>query len=256
MAAVKSAIPGQAMNAESTSRKGSNEMMDSIQFIRGECSKIGNIESTLHSYMDSQRNEMQRIHNNVATNTQDIDDLFTRITACENTSAYLIHFHELQKQTDLRNNVALHCVPISKNEDILAIVFSICNFIGVSLEQEDVVSAKRIRNSRTQIIIVKFASANIKDDVMKAQKTRTITTASILLGNTADKRNKIFVRSHVLPHFNRIMAYGRRLIKEGKLFACWMTASGVFVRRYRDGHPELIYNCDHIDDLITTAQDN
>lgn len=78
---------------------------------------------------------------------------------------------ELEKQNNLRNNVTLSNVPFVENENLFDIVRGVCIPVEVidainELKREDIV-AYRVKNSRSNSIIVKFANFEMKAELMR-----------------------------------------------------------------------------------------
>lgn len=138
-------------------------------------------------------------------------------------------------------------VPYFPTEDVIGVVTSICSFLGFDLAENDINDAYRIKNSRSKIIIAKFNSQEVRDAIIKAKTEKKIIAKDIV---DTDKEDIVYINSHVLPYFNRILSYGRNLVREGKIHACWMAASGVCIRINEDGKQITVYSSNHIDDLV------
>lgn len=87
----------------------------------------------------------------------DIKILFNKVRAIETKPAQSAIDFELQKQIKLRNNISIVNVPILDRENLFDILVALLNRIDCNgLCADEVIEAKRIHNSKSNIIIVKL----------------------------------------------------------------------------------------------------
>lgn len=210
------------------------------------------MEDTLNNFIDSQLKQTNSIKKDVAIAHQNITDIDERLTSCESNTAYLLHHNELQRQLKLRNNISIMNVPYDEEEDLKGIITAICSFLGQDLSPSEINDVYRIKSSRSKIIIAKFVNTEVRDGIIKAKSNKKITARDV---TNHDNNDPVYINSHVLPYFNRILSYGRQLIREKKLDSCWMAASGVCVRVEPEGKQQTVYSTTHLDDIIYNHRD-
>lgn len=75
---------------------------------------------------------------------------------------------ELQKEMNLRNNISIVNGPRQEKKNLFAVVAVILGQIGCSEQhEEDIVDAKRIPKSKSNLIVVKFRDESRTVEVMK-----------------------------------------------------------------------------------------
>lgn len=202
--------------------------------------------------MSEQKKEIGSLRESLEVTNSATDDLRKWVEACESSTAYLAHFHHLQHQKKLRNNITISRMPYSADEKIDDIIFSICSLVGIELCAEDIVAAYRNRNRRMNQIIVEFSSLETKDAVILVRHDKEITVADLFPDSNCTDR--IFINSHVLPYLNHILQYGRKLVRERRIFACFMSSLGVSVRVNEGGDRLTAYSCSHLDQILRNAR--
>lgn len=134
--------------------------------------------------------------NNVfkATATKRLDDLDTKVDANAEkivklesciaemkSAASSANIDGWSEQRKLRNNINIIGIQPSAGENLTNIVLDIFIFFGVNISASDIEAAYRVKYSKSNMIIVRFANLEMKLKLLTAKKNRKVTVGDIPL---------------------------------------------------------------------------
>lgn len=231
-----------------------SDMFKLLVDIKKSVDNLNKFENTVSNKIAIHDKDLKTVNIRVSTNTNDIASIKRRLDSMDsNHSAQLdlVHSLELQKQAQLRNNISIMGISPDKDENLIEIVLSLCENIGVSCNSNYIASVKRINQSKSHIIVTKFSSPQIKDAIMKSSARKSIKVSDVF---TDGDDGRIFINSQVTPHFSKILAYGRTLIRSESIAACYMTPVGVAIKFNIDANHILVKSIDDIDRQVNESK--
>lgn len=188
-------------------------------------------------------------HNN------DIKSLFARVKECEsksNSSMPPVDI-ELRKQQTICNNISISNVPVADNENLFDIIRSILLLLGIAkFTVDDLVSAKRVANSKSRLIIAGFRDYNTKKEVLKKKTSRIIKASDLFDLESGAANPGIFINTQLTPFFSNLSYHGREAIAHKQIHSCWMANSGFLVKMTPDAKPNLVTNLGQLNQLIAS----
>lgn len=211
---------------------------------------LNKFETNVSNKITHHDKEIKSINIQLSSNSNDIVSIKRRLERMDSNHTAqvdLVHSLELHKQTQLRNNISIMGISPETDENLIDIVLSVCETIGVSCNKNHIEFVKRISQSKAHIIIVKFTTSQMKDAMMRSSARKGI-KLSDLFKDTEDGR--IYINGQVTPHFSKILAYGRSLVKSGALSSCYMTPVGVAIKFNAEANHIPIKSIDEIDQRI------
>lgn len=118
------------------------------------------------------------------------------------------------KQYSRRENLEVHNVPETENENLEDVFKKICNSVGVYVESEDISAVHRLRQkekNRPPPFIVRFVNRKKKVDIMEARKGKIITQDRIF-GNGSGEL--IFINDNIEPYYKNLLLFARKKLKK------------------------------------------
>lgn len=185
----------------------------------------------------------------VATNTAAIDSMESRMNSIGKTLKRNAYDAEFTKQNVISRNLSIMGVPPTENEDLTSLAIKIFSLIGCELKRTDMFGCYRIMKGKpfTDIFIVKINDFAIKHKILKANASKEIRLKDVT-GTTAENCNQtIFINNHVTPFFGKLLAEGRKAVKDKKIHSVWLGRNGCQLRFEAEG-PERTYRS--LDELI------
>lgn len=149
--------------------------------------------------------------------------------------------NDLERQVDdiqrtlCSKSIELRSVPISNNENLQTYLQSLCNTIGVKMEESNVVSAYRSRSSfnNNSNIIFEFKTKDCKQEIIAAikkyskQNTEKLNTLHIGL---KEKRN-IFISELLTKQTKQLFYKTREFARTNNYQYCWTTYGRIYIRK-------------------------
>lgn len=158
------------------------------------------------------------------------------------------------EQQSRQNNIELQCVPDSKNENLMKVVYDLGKIVGCQLKENDILrctrTAKQNQNSpRPRSIIVQLSTPKLRDELLAASikynkgKSLENKLNSAILGFPGVSR-PIFVCEHLSPMNKALHAAARRRAKEAGYKYVWIRNGRVFLRKSDETEFILVKNLD------------
>lgn len=186
-------------------------------------------------------NKFIALDKQLAKTTGDLKTLFAKVKAIETGSKPTTDEVELNKQLKLRNNIAIANVPIEANENLFDVVKGLMHAIGIAdLKVDELVTARRIHNSRSHLIIAGFRDYDLKLEVMKKKAEHKLQVADVFDLEKGQPNSPIFVNNHLTPFFSNLSYHGRMAISGKQIHSCWMSSRGFLVKLNADSSPTVI----------------
>jgi len=153
---------------------------------------------------------------------------------------------ELQQRTRIQN-IEIKGFPETENEDLMAVLFSLAQFLKVPFEPDciNVVHRTQAAEGRIRPIVVNFFSRELKKLwVDRARKLRSINARDI---NRRLANSKIYINEHLCPANKRLLGRAnaaRRALPAGSLFKyIWSHEGKIFCKKEVGARTEII-RCD------------
>lgn len=222
---------------------------DSMQLLReihqNQCTK-----QDFYAFSKVVNKRFDDIEEKVSKNSSRVTELEIRLDEQEKRAAAARVDAELQKQKLLKNNVNIIGVPMRQNEDVKAIVLDIVKYLGHTLNVAEISAAYRTFGKN--IIIAKFTSYEKKIQIIHARATKMIKVSDIMGTCSSGGDDIIFINNHTTPYYGRLLAMGRKLVKDKRIHSCWLSASGCKLKLVNEGKEQLFNTEKDLNDLITS----
>lgn len=176
--------------------------------------------------------------------------LSARIDNFESKSQMAQHEMELSKQKLLRNNLSIMGIPFQENENLKDISISIFKFINCNPSTDTINGSYRIKGHANNIFIIKLEDYNFKQNVLTNKTKKSIKVKDIITCDSNLANNTVYINNHVTPHFGRLLAEGRKAVKNGKIFSVWMTSLGTQIKFEENGKQLLYHSVEQLHQLI------
>lgn len=146
-------------------------------------------------------------------------------------------------------------VPATENEDLKSIALKIFSLIGCQLTSSDVFGCYRVRKGDllTNIFIVRINDFAVKLRILKSKVSKEV-RLNDFMSSTSNENPFIFINSHVTSFFGKLLAEGRRAVKEKKIHSVWLTKHGCQLRFEGDGKERMYRSTDELYGLISSYQ--
>lgn len=223
-----------------------NEMMLVLKEIRDSQASLCTKEDLRNGFKDMDRR--------VTANTSSVKEMSTRMVRIESSLETNKHETELLKQSVISRNLSIMGIPPTDNESLNVIATSICKFLGIELSKTDVQGSYRVKrgNSPTDIFILKLNDFSLKHNIMKSKANKVIRLSDIgvsIGGSGVD--TQVFVNNHVTPFFGKLLADGRKAVKDKNVHSVWLNRDGCRVRFDEAGKDFLYRSSKELFDLIS-----
>lgn len=143
----------------------------------------------------------------------------------EATAQTLHHTVELDKQSKLRYNVTVTGIKSCENENLVEVVMNVFNFICSGVSASDITTIYRLPFGN--MIVVQFSSIEAKSALLESKTNKNIKLSDVMDtdGKSVDENAMVYVNTHLTPYFGRLISFGRRAVREGKLHSCYMSSA-------------------------------
>lgn len=198
-----------------------NDMMSLLKEIRysqsTQCTK-----DDLHNYSQTINKKFTAMDQSVSSNSASINTMNSRIKSIESSLASNKYENEITKQNVLFRNLSIMGIPAAENENLKSIALSIFSLVGCQLTDADIFGCYRIRkgNSFSTIFIVKLNDVAVKHQIMKSKMSKEVRLNDVI-PNSSNGSQYIFINNHVTPFFGKLLAEGRKAVKEKKVHSVW-----------------------------------
>lgn len=232
------------------------EVLSLLHEIRSQqCTKddLKQYSDAINSRFKEVDKQLVKTKKQLEANTNNIDTMQCRLTAVEENAATARFENELAKQRLLRNNLSIAGVPRTADECLKTIASEIFNILGCESTESCIDSCYRINNNaECGIFIVKIKAYELKHRILTTKTDKNLSLNDI--DPLCQSDQPIYINNHVTPFFGKLMAEGRRAVKEKKIHSCWMSSNGPLLKVVADGKQLLFHSSAHLESIISEGQ--
>lgn len=158
---------------------------------------------------------------------------------------------ELNRQKLLKNNVTIHGIPATEQENVLQLVRAVFQAIGVNVAERNIFNYYRMKGNN-KIILVKLRDHETKMKILNATKKATVGDVM----NCAEDQAKlpVSIDEHFTPYFGRLLAEGRRARRHGYIQSCWFDSYTCQAMCLFIGNRVAFKNIDELDKIVAEAR--
>lgn len=229
-----------------------DEMMLLLKEIRdSQCTK-----DDLLKYGLTIKKQFNEVDKRITSNATTINSMESRINSIESTLALNQHDTELTKQNVLSRNLSIMGVPAAENEDLTSIALKIFALVGCHLTNGSIFGCYRIKkgNSFTNIFIVKMNDLGVKHQILKSKVNMELRLNDVITFNPRNDNPLIYVNNHLTPFFGKLLAEGRKAVKERKIHSVWLAKNGCHLRLEVNGKEQIYRNTNELERIIVSYQ--
>ena len=200
-----------------------SELVSEIRLLRQDVSRLTARVDDLSSKQEDRIRELEN-------RDLEIANLKMQVTELQEQLQY-------QTQASLRNELEIAGVPETSNENTTHLLTVIATKVGVNLQNADIDWTARAgpRNPASsekrfpRPLVVRFTRRAIRDEVLKAGKTRRgLTTKDMELG---PRESKIFINERLTRHNRLLFRDARKRAAAAGFKYCWTHNGDVFIRK-------------------------
>lgn len=230
-----------------TTRENGNKL---DRYISATDAKINSIQSNI----SANSSKIETVSSIVEVNSATLQSIDARVLQLEKLNTDIqsnVTTIEINKQHQLSNNITIHGIPFTKEENTSNIVASLCHSLKVAILPADIVKSYRTKGSPASpgLIVVKFSNFDNKHNILKAKRNVTNLKLSELdLGFVDD--SAIFINNHLTPYFARLMYLCKKLIPQESMHSCWVSSIGISVK-LADDKIHTVKSRNDIDEIVS-----
>jgi hypothetical protein len=190
--------------------------------------RISSLQESLNTTIKDIKSENQALR-------QDYDVLKTRFDdLSRHVGALTSQLQDLQQYSRV-DNLEITGIPLTKNEDVYAILRVVAERINTPWRREDISIAHRLPAGRQKHpnIIIRFTSRTAKTTWLLAAKKLKTFTANIL--HASFPSTPVFVNEHLAAHHKAALSRAKHLVREKQLAFAWVKEGKVLVKKTPDG---------------------
>lgn len=243
--------------AASNENPSNKDIMDVLLTFK---SKITATDAKLSQHIEHSAKEFQRIDKEMenqnlvtASNVCEISEIKCKMDDFDNKSDLLSYTVELNKQQNIKNNVTIAGIPYTAEENLNDLALAVFKHIGANVSAEDIQSSYRLKHG--SMFVVKFVNFESKATVMESKANKSILLEEIIGDSSlssAENKN-IYINTHTIPFFGRILSIGRRAVKDKHIYSCWMSNNGVVVKCKADSKELIVKSVSQLNELCGKA---
>lgn len=151
-------------------------------------------------------------------------------------------------QDKLRNNLIIQSIPKLKIESLEKVVPAIAKSLNVNCNSTEYTVNQIFTKKKTNLLLVKFNSLDLKLKFMKAIKSQGLTTDQI---GIVGKSRKVFFTNHLTYYNLDLLQKSQVLKKEHQFEFIWFQGGVVLARKQKDSQ---IYRIKTVDDISTAIK--
>lgn len=248
----KMEIPSPARSSVSTDvAQNQNQIMSMLMGIK----KDQFTKSEFSKFDRKLDNKFKAVDKELATHITQFIEMDSRVSVVEQAMADAAYEKELNKQMALKNNISIFGVPMKSGELVSAIALEVLNAFDCKLDANSISNAYRSvgRDNKFPSIIIKFNSFETKLKALNAKKQVTLNDVPSFKSDKS--KEPIYINNHATPYFGRILALGRRAVKEKRIHSCWIGANGCLIKLAENDKPQCVKSCAMLVELSSNLTD-
>lgn len=208
---------------------------------------ISELRSTFQSKIDNIISENQSLHEEVKLLKNNYEALSKQFTGMKSELQDMQQYSRLQ-------NIEIVGIPVSPNENIMAILEAVAKAINVPFSLNYISAAHRLGAARGQrvrppSIVVRFVSRVVRGQWLQAAKQKKNLDAVHI--SSAYRPSAVFLNEHLTNFTKSLLSQARTMVKDKQLAFAWTKDTRVLVKVTADGRARRIRNHE---DLVNIAE--
>ncbi|XP_054290920.1 uncharacterized protein LOC129005903 [Macrosteles quadrilineatus] len=182
---------------------------------------------TLKNDNDVLKEKCKQLEDSLEKSTSDLQDLKSQM-------------RDMQQYSRL-SNIEIVGVPLTKNENIYAILEKVANSIDVPWLRTDISVAHRLPSSRKDRhpnIVVRFISRSTRAAWLTAAREKRGLDAVHL--SSVFTPSQIFINEHLTAHTRAVLNEAKKMVSKQQLAFAWVREGRVLVRVTEKGRPRRV----------------
>lgn len=137
-------------------------------------------------------------------------------------------------------------IPQIDGENLTGIAIKLSVLIGRELAMTDMSGCYRVKSSNltSNIFVIKLNDFAVKHEILKSKADKVIRVKDVISTACHDSDKFVYVNNHVTPFFGKLLATGRRAVKEKMIHSVWLSKDGCRFRLDANWR-EFVYHVDH-----------
>jgi hypothetical protein len=268
---------GKCLGSNSASNSDSEEFGGNLQVLKAISGLKTDLQQMLNLKLGTVEEKIsQKLEVSLTTIRNDISDIKTTFqesidtlknendalkTRCKNLEENLVkssselhelksHIRDLQQYSRL-NNLEIVGVPLTKNEDVYALLEKVASTINVPWLRNEISVAHRLPSSqkdRHPNIVVRFISRSTRAAWLSAAKQKKGLDAVHL--SSAFKPTPVYINEHLTSHSKAVLSSAKRMVREQQLAFAWVKEGRVLVRVTADARPRRVSEVGDLERLV------
>lgn len=218
---------------------------------KSQCTK-----ADMQTFTESMNSKLVDIESKVSSQDSKIESMDKRLSACEGQAASAEFQSQLDKQRTLKNNISIFGIIPTEGEKLKQIAVSVFSKIGCAVADEQIVDCYRINGSSNGIVIVKLTDFDVKQKILKEKSKKAVTVGEVVACDSKAAATIIYINNHVTPFFGKLLAEGRKAIKNGDIHSCWLNSFGCQLKLEENGKQYGYRTVTELKKLITGKKSN
>ena len=194
--------------------------------------------NTALKYNDQLKIELRATKERLNDREDEIDELYEKVDALE--------------QYTRKNSLEIVGIPENVCDDE-EVVLKIARALNVEVKPEDIDICHRIKRKKSNPIIARFVSHQVKKSLYKQRvQLKNITCSQLFPDASTTARvsfNKIFINENLTAHRRNLVRLANKKKEDGLLISAWTVDGKVFVKTSPEGRPIRINIEDDLDNL-------
>lgn len=149
------------------------------------------------------------------------------------------------------NCLEINGVPEANNENVIEIVKSVGDALGVKLSSEDIDASHRLgpkQDGRRRGIIVKFVRRHVKEEMLRKRKIkRNLNTNDI--GMSSGPAEVVYMNESLSQSRRKVLNAARQLRKEQGFAFVWVKNGRIFLRKDEGSRAIMLTNMEQVTEL-------
>ncbi|XP_054266887.1 uncharacterized protein LOC128989056 [Macrosteles quadrilineatus] len=147
---------------------------------------------------------------------------------------------ELQQYSRI-DNLEIVGVPLTKDEDVYAVLQAVANAIKTPWRRDDISIAHRVPSSRQRFrnIIVRFIRRTAKHAWISAAKDLPENLTAFMV-HRSFPNSPVFINEHLSAHSKATLNHAKTLVKEKRLAYAWVKEGKILVRKTPNERPKRV----------------
>lgn len=229
-----------------TSTMSVNEMFKLLREIKqSQCTK-----DDMSTFATGVSTRLASVEDRIVAQDDNMSLMAKRIDECEKATAATQYQLELDKQRQLKNNITLFGVPSAKDENITEIILNVLAKIDCKTAATKIIDCYRIKGNSNQIIVIKLKDFELKQRILSNKSKKKVVLRDIM-PNSTRASEPIFINNHTTPFFGKLLAEGRKAVKEGRINSCWLNTFGCQLKFNEEGKSYSYRDIAELNKLIT-----